>query len=77
MPYVTSIERLAKEEGRQEGREGGLKRGILAVLRSRFGEVGLRLMPEIEALHDCSLLDTILDRAEQVAAPEELRECWQ
>src|SRR5688572_17622656 len=32
MPYVTSVERLAKEEGRdegrEEGRESGLKRGI-------------------------------------------------
>jgi hypothetical protein len=72
MPYVTSIERLAKEEGR----EIGLKRGIQVVLRTRFGEAGLRLLPEIEALHDCTLLDAILDRAEQVAAPEELRECW-
>lgn len=76
MPYVTSIEQLAKEEGRQEGREAALKRGIRAVLRARFGEAGLHLMPEIEAVHDCSLLDLVLDRAEQVATPEDLRECW-
>ena len=28
MPYVTSIERLAKEEGREEGREEGLEKGL-------------------------------------------------
>ena len=27
MPYVTSIERLAKEEGREEGLEEGLEQG--------------------------------------------------
>ena len=29
MPYVTSIERLAKEVGREEGREEGQEKGIL------------------------------------------------
>jgi hypothetical protein len=100
MPYVTSIERLAKEEGRKQGwqegreegrevgreegreegrkrgREEGLKRGIRTMLGSRFGEEGLRLMDEIDAIHDGDLLDTILEQAGRVGSPEQLRACW-
>lgn len=36
MPYVTSIERLAKEEGIQEGRLETLRETIIDVLRVRF-----------------------------------------
>jgi predicted transposase/invertase (TIGR01784 family) len=32
MPYITSVERLAKEEGRQEGRQEGRLEGELAIL---------------------------------------------
>jgi hypothetical protein len=84
MPYVTSIERLAKEEGWKQGqeegwkkgREEGLKRGIRAALESRFGDEGLRLMEEIEALHDSHLLETILEQAHRAASPGQLRACW-
>lgn len=77
MPYITSIERLAKEEGLEQGLEQGLKRGIGAVLRVRFGEVGNRILLEIEPVNDCSLLETILEQAGVVASPEELRILWQ
>jgi hypothetical protein len=76
MPYVTSIERLAKEEGLEEGWEKGLRRGIRTLLGSRFGEAGLMLMPEIEAIRDGNLLENILDLASQVSTPEELRRSW-
>ncbi len=76
MPYVTSIERLAKEKGHEEGWKKGLKRGIRAVLESRFGDAGLRLMDEIESLHDGDVLETILDQANRVSSPEQVRECW-
>ena len=33
-------------------------------------------MDEIEALHDGHLLETILDQAGRVAAPEQLRDSW-
>ena len=57
MRYVLSVERIAREEGLQEGREEGLQEGrqeglqeglLQAVglgLRLRFGEAGLALMP--------------------------------
>ena len=44
MPYVTSIERL--------GRRKGMCQGIEALLRVRFGEEGLKLMPEIREIHE-------------------------
>lgn len=85
MPYVTSIERLGIEKGREEGIEKGiekgiktgLKIGIQAVIEARFGEAGLVLIPEIEALDNRTLLESILERAKSVAAPENLRELWQ
>jgi hypothetical protein len=43
MPYVTSVERLAREEGRQEGRQEGLWEGLLEGiqldLELRFGRM--------------------------------------
>jgi hypothetical protein len=61
---------------REEGREEGLKRGIRAVLQSRFGDEGLRLMAEIESLRDGDFLETILEEAGRVASPDQLRDCW-
>lgn len=68
MPYVTSVERLAEQKGYEQG--------IEAVLRLRFGEGGLALMPEIRALSDVGLLQTILADAERVDNPSELRQLW-
>jgi hypothetical protein len=64
MPYVTSIERLARKEGREEGLEEGRKeaflKGIAVALELKFGEAGKRLMPKVRALHDVSKLDALL-----------------
>jgi hypothetical protein len=46
MPYVTSVERLAKEEGRKEE----LLEVIEAGLQGKFGRAGLKLLPKIRAL---------------------------
>ena len=48
MPYITSIERL----GRQEGRRQALREGILDVLEARFGEVPYPLRERIETVSD-------------------------
>ena len=60
MPYVTSVERLARQDGREEGlkkgreegrkkgreegREEGLREGLAIAVRLRFGEPGQRLL---------------------------------
>ena len=68
MPYVTSIERLGRQEGRQEGLQEGLQEGrqeglqegliqdILEVLEVRFGPVPDALRVQIESLGDVATL---------------------
>lgn len=68
MPYVTSIERLGRQEGRQEGRTEGRQEEaanlIIRLARKRFAclgpevEAAIRQLPltELEALSE-ALLD--------------------
>jgi hypothetical protein len=65
MPYVTSIERLALRKG--------LCEGIEAFLRSRFGEVGLQLMPAIRELYEEETLRAILKALETGASLDDVR----
>ncbi|MEA5565396.1 transposase [Anabaena sp. UHCC 0399] len=59
MRYVTSIERLAKEEGIvQMGREN-----LIAILETRFGEVPNSIVEAINEINDPSLLKTLLKSA--------------
>jgi hypothetical protein len=67
MPYVTSVERLAKEEGRQEG----LLLGIRVALTCKFGSAGRRLMPKVRAIKDIDRLESFaqaLEKADSLAA---------
>ena len=68
MPFVTTFERLAREEE--------LLRGIEVCLRIKFGPSGMSLMPEIRALDDNARLTTILESIESAASPEDLRRIW-
>jgi hypothetical protein len=68
MPYVTSIERLARREG--------MRLGIEVLLKVRFGEEGLKLMPEIEEIHYEEQLQAVLKALETAASPEEVRRVW-
>jgi hypothetical protein len=68
MPYVTSIERVARREG--------IRLGIRLGLKLRFGEEGLKLMPEIEAIHDEEKLREILNALETAADLDAVRRLW-
>ncbi len=68
MPYVTSIERLARREG--------LRAGIESVLRIRFGEEGLKLMPELEQVHEEATLLAVLRALETANSPDDVRHLW-
>jgi hypothetical protein len=68
MPFVTSIERV--------GQCTGLRKGIEVVLRLRFGEDGLKLMPEIREIHEGEKLEAILTTLETAASLEEIRRLW-
>ena len=59
MPYVTSIERLAREEGRQEGIEA-LRKGILELLKSKFPGAGAKYVRKVRAARDIERLQAIL-----------------
>jgi hypothetical protein len=64
MPYVTSIERLAREEGVKEGIEQGIERGIekgardellatiQTTLEDKFGAAGSHMMTKIQSIED-------------------------
>ena len=68
MPYVTSIERI--------DREIGLRRGIQSLLKVRFGDEGLKLMPEIQQVYGAEKLEAILDVLETAASTDEVRRLW-
>ncbi|HZW33046.1 MAG TPA: hypothetical protein VFF52_20185 [Isosphaeraceae bacterium] len=68
MPFMTIFERV--------GLEKGLLKGIEACLKMKFGDEGLKLMPELREIQDHELLGKILDAIEPAASPEELRRAW-
>jgi hypothetical protein len=68
MPYVTSIERL--------GIRKGLCKGIESLLKVRFGDEGLRLMPEIREIYEEEKVEAILKALETATSPDEVRRLW-
>jgi hypothetical protein len=68
MPYITSIERSAMRKGLLEGLE--------TVLDVRFGEEGLKLLPELREVRDYEVLQAVLRAAKRAASPDELRRIW-
>jgi len=71
MPYVTSFERLSRQEGRREGRQEGRQEGVLCasresifdVLETRFGEIPFALRERVNALDDEQALKELRRRA--------------
>ena len=57
------------------GTAGGCA-GIESVLRIRFGEEGLKLMPEIREIYEEEKLQAILKALETAASPDEVRQLW-
>lgn len=64
MPYITSIERMGREEGRQEGRQEGrelgrveaLRENILDLIEARFGPAPASIRERITAAKDPTVL---------------------
>ena len=80
MPFITTPERIGREEGLAaglaKGRTEGRTEGIEVALELKFGEAGLRLMPEIRAIADEAKLEAVLRAIRTAAAPEDLRRIW-
>ena len=81
MPYITSVQRIGRQQGRQEGRQegrlDGLLKGIELGLKLKFGASGLALLPEISQIKDTNLLETILSGLETSSTIDELRSLYQ
>jgi hypothetical protein len=68
MPFISTPERV--------GHRRGLREGIEVALKIRFGEEGLKLMPEIRNVHEEEKLQEILKALETATSPEEVRRLW-
>jgi hypothetical protein len=76
MPYVTTVERRALEQGRDEGWQEALLDAIEWSLQSKFGPDGVALMPEIRPLKDTALLRAIFRAIIGATRPDDLRQLW-
>lgn len=63
MQYVTSMERLASEEGKQEGLQEGVRESILDALTVRFGEVSDEIVTQLDQVENIGMLRSILRQA--------------
>lgn len=70
MRYVTSIERLAKEEGIVEN----ARESVIAILETRFGEVPSSLVEVINIIEEPSVLKTLLKSAIAIPSTAEFQE---
>jgi len=68
MPFISTPERV--------GHRRGLWQGIESLLRVRFGDAGLRLMPEIRNIHEEETLLAVLKALETAATPDDVRRLW-
>ena len=62
--------------GREEGEKRGLLDGIALALELRFGEHGLRLLPEIEERADMRTLRALMDAIKRATSPEDVRRVY-
>ena len=86
MPYITSVERLALEEGREEGlqagREEGLQEGQLVavrrsvqrVLERRFGMDATGIASQLREVQDLANLENVLDEAATATSLDQIRD---
>ena len=78
MPYITSVERIGREEGEQEGLRKGLREGLLRAitlgLKYKFGPEALQLLPAMQATTDVDKLKAFCDAIETATSLEDLRQ---
>ncbi len=69
MPYVTSVERLARQEGILESS----REDVIEVLRVRFELVPNQLVETINQIESVSVLKTLLRQAVSIGSVEEFQ----
>ncbi|MGB7414175.1 MAG: hypothetical protein WA902_08195 [Thermosynechococcaceae cyanobacterium] len=72
MPYVTSIERMAKKEGLIEGLLEGIKLG----LEIKFGNEGLKLLPELLQIKELETIRAIQSGLREATMLSEVRSIY-
>jgi len=72
MPYVTSTEMIAREEGMLRGQLETVKEAVLEILEVRFGSVASGIKEKITSCGDLNRLKKALRQAVQAASPGEL-----
>ena len=77
MPYVTSIERMAREEGVQQGELRGLQQGIEVALELKFGEAGSELLPLVQGEQRVEVLRAVQRAIRTARTLAEVRELLQ
>ena len=76
MPYVTSLEQIAESRGREEGLVEGRREAAKLALELKFGEAGLRLAPEVDAIADIQILASIATGVKTGLSLEEVRQIY-
>ena len=66
-------EKRGEKRGVKLGEKKGLLSGIAMGLELRFGDEGLQLLPEIQALDEIEILEVILAAIKTASSLEELR----
>jgi hypothetical protein len=77
MRYVTSIERMGIEKGRQEGLREGLIAAIELGLELKFGSEGLQLLTKISQIQDLEILEAIKARIKTANNLREIQQVYQ
>ena len=74
MRYVTSIERLAKEEGVEQGILQNARENVIETLSTRFEEVPTQVAEAINQIEDVAVLKSLLRKAILVSSIAEFEE---
>ncbi|NJM72881.1 MAG: transposase [Scytonema sp. RU_4_4] len=74
MRYVTSIERLAKEEGIEQGMLLTNREHVIKVLQTRFGVVPEQVVESINGIENLSVLQTLFTSAITIGSIEEFQQ---
>ncbi|MDU9050032.1 MAG: hypothetical protein Q3M30_14380 [Candidatus Electrothrix sp. Rat3] len=72
MPYVTSTERIAREEGLIRGQLEKAREAVLDILEVRFGQLAAAIQEKINSCADLKELKKVLRQAVLIGSPDEL-----
>ena len=73
MPYITSIERMAIEEGMAKGMEKGMEKAIELGLIAKFGEGGRVIMDEVLRKANVELYQLLAQRIPTAESLDDIR----